>query len=397
MYRRKKNYIFILVLLIIIFLIIAVFSLTKYFLNYSSFSTLKFQNNSLLITLVLGIDKNSENKGRTDTIFLVFYNIKTHKLFIYTIPRDLRIKVNYEGKSFYDKINHIYYKSNIITLKKSLEKLLSINIPYYIILNYQIVQSLVDMLGGIKIYIDKDMHYIDHSGNLYIDIKKGFNLLDGDKIMEYLRFRADKDGDLGRIKRQINFINLLLQHKKELLKLSNIKKIVEIFYKELDTNYTLMDFNILINQFKNFPEENFYYEILLTKPIKIGGIDYLLPLQDGAYAKYRIKNIFKFLSSKEKKYTGKVTVEIKNGSNKKGMAKLLRNKLLYYDVNVLYYGNAKNIYKETVVIDRIGNLQKAQTIARILKTNNIYTKIDKGLGIDVTIIIGKDFNIDKVE
>lgn len=397
MYRRKKNYVFLIVLFIIIALIVAVVSITRYFLNYSSFSTLKFQDNSLLTTLVLGIDKTSENKGRTDTMFLTFYNIKTNKLFVYTIPRDLRVKVSYEGKSFYDKINHIYYKSDIVTLKKSLEKLLSINIPYYIILNYEIVQSLVDMLGGVKVYIDKDMHYIDHSGNLYIDLKKGFNLLDGDKVMEYLRFRADKEGDIGRIKRQINFINILLQRKNDLLKLSNVKKIIEIFYKEINTNYTLMDFNVLINQFKNFPKENFYYEILLTKPIKIGGVDYLLPLQDGAYARYRIKNIFNFLASTSKKYEKNLTVEIKNGSTKKGMAKLLRNKLLYYNVDVLYYGNADNPFKETVVIDRVGNLQKAQTVAKILKTKNIYTKIDRGLGVDVTIIIGEDFNIDRIE
>ena len=78
------------------------------------------------------------------------------------------------------------------------------------------IQQLVDKIGGIEVTVEKDMNYIDQAGDLYIDIKK-VKLLNGEQIVQYLRFRYDDEGDIGRIRRRkilylplLNLLNLLI-------------------------------------------------------------------------------------------------------------------------------------------------------------------------------------------
>jgi len=66
-------------------------------------------------------------------------------------------------------------------------------------------------------------------------------------------------------------------------------------------------------------------------------------------------------------------------------------------VEVISYGNYDRTLKETVIIDRVGNLFFAKSIQMILKNGIINTNKNTNLGIDVTIILGEDFNIDNVD
>ncbi|MCX8059357.1 MAG: LCP family protein [Spirochaetes bacterium] len=394
---RRRNFIVLIVSLILILVLIYIaFLVTKNYYKISTIEKLSTDKNEL-ICLVVGVDSKEISKGRTDTIFVVFFNLITKKVLIYSLPRDLRVKVSDPSKTVYDKINSVYSKYNISVLKETIESLLEISIPYYVIINYDFVSSLVDILGGIKIYIDKDMSYIDKAGGLYINLKKGLQILDGEKVLEYLRFRSDEEGDIGRLNRQINFLNVLLQRKKEILDFKNVPKVVDILFKKTKTNFTLSDVKILLNELEKIEISNFYYDTVLTKPVRIGGTDYLEILQKGTYDRERLKNLREFLASNEKKYYGKIRVEILNASNKLGLAKLLRNKLVYYNIDVIYFGNYSKNLKETVIIDRTGNLFYAKSIQTILRTGSINTNKNFDLGVDVTIILGEDFNIDNVD
>lgn len=394
--KRRNIFILIFSFAIIFFLIYLAISITKKYYKISTIEKLATDKNEI-VCLIVGVDSKEISKGRTDTIFILFYNFMTKKVLIFSIPRDLRLKVADPSKVVYDKANAIYSKYNINILKETLESLLEISIPYYFIVNYDLVSSLVDILGGVKIYIDKDMQYVDKAGGLYINLKKGLQLLDGEKVLEYLRYRSDEEGDIGRINRQINFINVLFQRKSDILEFKNIPKIIDILFKKSKTNFTLSDIKILFEEFEKVDISNFYYDTILTKPIRIGGVDYLEILQKGAYDKERLKNLREFLANNQKTYYGKIRVEILNASNKMGLAKLLRNKLVYYNIDVINFGNYGKNLKETIIIDRVGNLFYAKSIQTILRTGSINTSKDLDLGIDVTIILGEDFNIDNVD
>ena len=61
---------------------------------------------------------------------------------------------------------------------KTIEKTLGIKIDYYIVFNYDSVKKLVTALGGVPVYVEKDMHYTDRSGGLYVNPPKGEKILD---------------------------------------------------------------------------------------------------------------------------------------------------------------------------------------------------------------------------
>jgi len=67
------------------------------------------------------------------------------------------------------------------------------------------------MLGGVDIYVEKRLQYADRAAGLYIDIPKGLQHMDGETALKFVRFRHDALGDIGRIKRQQQFMNALLQ------------------------------------------------------------------------------------------------------------------------------------------------------------------------------------------
>ena len=88
----------------------------------------------------------------------------------------------------------------------------------------------------------------------------------------------------------------------------------------------------------------------------------------------------------------RIKIEVLNGSENPGQAQSLRNYLIKYGFDVVHFGNAmRSDYKKTIVIDRIGRPSLAKRIAEIINCQEVYSRIDKSLMVDVTIIIGADF------
>lgn len=392
--KLPKSFFFIIIFIIIGLIIFIFIKVTNYYMNAPTINSIEKQNIDILTFLVVGLD-NSSSIPRTDSIFVVMYNPKNGKVFLYNIPRDLRVRFQYQGQLIYDKINHVYSKRDIFALRSFVEALLGIKINNYCIVSYEAVSKIVDLIGGVQIYVDKDMKYTDNAQNLRINISKGLQTLDGEKALEYIRYRSDDEGDIGRIKRQINFVLKIMEQKDKLLNMKKIPNTIRIIYSKVKTDLTLLDFQYLAEQIKNISSDKFYYDVMPTKPLKIDNISYLVPLNVSgeSYAQYLIKKIKSFLIEDKINYDSTITVEILNASPQKGLAKIIRDKLIQYGINVIYYGNSNFSSKVTRIIDRIGNIEKAQQIATILRTKNVETSINPSLAVDVTIIVGEDYNI----
>lgn len=392
--KLPKSFFFIIIFIIIGLIIFIFIKVTNYYMNAPTITSIEKQNIDILTFLVVGLD-NSSSIPRTDSIFVVMYNPKNGKVFLYNIPRDLRVRFQYQGQLIYDKINHVYSKRDIFALRSVVEALLGIKINNYCIVSYEAVSKIVDLIGGVQIYVDKDMKYTDNAQNLRINISKGLQTLDGEKVLEYIRYRSDDEGDIGRIKRQINFVLKIMEQKDKLLNMKKIPNTIRIIYSKVKTDLTLLDFQYLAEQIKKISSDKFYYDVMPTKPLKIDNISYLVPLNVSgeSYAQYLIKKIKSFLIEDKINYDSTITVEILNASPQKGLAKIIRDKLIQYGINVIYYGNSNFSSKITRIIDRIGNIEKAQQIATILRTKNVETSINPSLAVDVTIIVGEDYNI----
>ncbi len=376
-----------------ILLIVALIILLYLYFNYYFFGgrVKSYINKGAPITvLFVGLDDSSDYP-KTDTIMLGIYNPKSHRIGIISIPRDLRVEVPTKLGSTPEKINIVYTKYGLNKLIKVVEKLTSIDVNFHAIAKLSDIVKIVDILGGVEIYVDKPMKYIDKSGELYIDIPKGIIKLDGLKAMEFLRYRNDERGDMGRIDRQYEFI-LNLMRKAVIQKniLANIK-MLKLLFEFVDTNMNFNDLINIVRSLSGMDFNNIDFVKIPGKFVEIMNVKYIQP--DKKRINYMLKRFIQQLNSLKSDYLpSEIKVQVLNGSGKPGVAKRVRDKLVRNGYNVVEFGNADSQnYKETIILDRVGNMKKAVKVASLLKCNLIFPKINKFIMIDITVIVGKDY------
>ena len=221
--------------------------------------------------LVLIKEASGEN---TDTIIIANYEPSTKQISLLTVPRDTKPsnKANYKINSdFYLGLKKFERSDELsLTEKKhkaaeytaqAISNLTKIPIDYYIYLEISTIKEIVNKLDGVYFDVPADLKYTDPTQDLYIDLKKGYQLLDGDKTEQFLRFRKSNsrastewkkyyDGsDLKRTEMQIKFLNELIQQKANLLELPKLIPIIKYTFENVITNTSLSDTLSLFSAF----------------------------------------------------------------------------------------------------------------------------------------------------
>ncbi len=180
----------------------------------------------------------TDNDGlRTDTIMVARINTKDHTVALLSIPRDTMIETS-KGAA---KINSIYGvygcgKRGMEALMLEVEDLLGFMPNGYVLVNLNAFVELVDLIGGVYFDVPKDMYHYDPTQNLYINLSKGYQHLDGNEAMQLVRFRGYATADIERTHVQQKFLAAVA---KKCLELSNLGKIdgyIDIFQRNVTTN-----------------------------------------------------------------------------------------------------------------------------------------------------------------
>ena len=132
--------------------------------------------------LVLGRDTGGG--GNCDTMMLASYNVTDQKVTVMNIPRDTMVNVPWDIK----KINSVYNwygggEKGIQALYKEIAQLVGFTPDYQVIVEWEAVGELVDAIGGVWFDVPRDMQYWDPLQDLAINVKKGYQLLDGDCLL----------------------------------------------------------------------------------------------------------------------------------------------------------------------------------------------------------------------
>jgi LCP family protein required for cell wall assembly len=173
--------------------------------------------------LLLGTDQDLETNSRTDTIILASVDTVQKKVSLLSIPRDTRVNIPGFGEN---KINAANLLGGTELVKATISNLIKVPIDYYIITNFEGFKDIVDTLGGVEIDVEQNMRYRAYDG--MIDLKKGVQRLDGEKALQYVRFRHDKLGDITRTQRQQKFLTALA---KEMIQAKTILKLPALIPK----------------------------------------------------------------------------------------------------------------------------------------------------------------------
>ena len=156
--------------------------------------------------------------GRADTILLAHVNPMKARINLLSIPRDTMVEIPDYG---FQKINTANVFGGADLVKESVTKLTNQKIDYYLEMKPGIMSKLVNWVGGVTLFVEKDMRYTDKAQDLDINLTKGWQKLSGKDAHDYIRFRYDIEGDIARIRRQQKFFRALT---KSIAKPSNIVK-----------------------------------------------------------------------------------------------------------------------------------------------------------------------------
>ncbi len=228
----------------------------------------------IMNVLILGLDSRDQI-CRSDTMMLLTLNNKTGAINIISIPRDMRVPIPGYGL---DKINHAYAYGEVALSQVVVEDFLDIRIDHYITTDFDGFVNIVDALGGIELEVEKAMVY--KGIDVDIDLQPGYQHLDGEKALEYVRWRSDTEADLGRVKRQQKFLKTLLQ---EIITYKNILKFPRLLPELAENIKTDLELNQAIklaNRLKSVEIGTINTLTLPGKPGKVEGISFIFPEEE---------------------------------------------------------------------------------------------------------------------
>lgn len=271
-FRKKRIFVIAAIALLAIFVAAA-----SYFWFGSGFKAkrangLPFSEHTINI-LVLGVDERADDKGRSDTMFVVTIDINSQEVSLLSVPRDTRVKIPGFG---WDKINHAYAEGGVKLSRQAAEDLLGIPIDYHAVVNFAGFYKIVDAVGGVNINVEKRMYYEDPYDNLVIDFKPGMQRMDGKTAIKYVRYRGE-DGDLGRIERQQKFIKAMMQEVATPAVLTRIPAIVKEVNSMLKTDMSQGEMLNLAKLVNDAYKKGIKTDTVPGRPGYIEQISYWLP------------------------------------------------------------------------------------------------------------------------
>lgn len=230
---------------------------------------------------------------------MMLFNVdfESGEINILSIPRDTKIEINNKIA----KINSAHKIGGMTLTLSAINDILETDIEHYVKVDYQVVMDIVDKIGGVEIDVPFLMQYNDPTTDppLNIYIEKGFQVLDGKKAHDFIRWRKSNsmsvqyaDGDLGRIRTQQYFMTELI---KQTLRAENITKLPSIaiaYFNNVETNLPL---NTILNGIKlagNLDVENVKAYTLPGEDLYIDNISYYI--QDKVHTKALLEELINY-------------------------------------------------------------------------------------------------------
>ena len=124
---------------------------------------------------------------------------------------------------------------------RTINQMFDISIHQYVVIDLATFGQIVDAIGGIDLYVERNMDYDDPEAGLSIHMRQGYRHLDGVGAEHYLRYRSDDLGDLGRTQRQQKFVKAFYAKLLRVDTLPKIPAIADILKHNVTTSAELFD------------------------------------------------------------------------------------------------------------------------------------------------------------
>lgn len=309
--KKKKHlglkiFIFILILLLIGGIL---FAIRVHDLNGNWLAAILGHNKNTLENLdKLYVLAMGESTGMSDTIIVCSYDPKTQEASMLSIPRDTFIGESERNAKTSDKINSLY--NNGRNPEKTLEavnEITGLDIKNYVLIDTEALVELVDIIGGVEFNVPIDMKYDDNGQDLHVDLKAGWQKLNGDQVEQLVRFRHNANGstysyeygmeDFGRMRTQREVIVAIVKQTIQLKNVKEIGNIIDLAEKYVQTNMNFQTLKDYIPYAINMNTDNIKAEQLPGDAKYLNGISFFL--HDEEKTKTMVDEMFNGVTSEQ--------------------------------------------------------------------------------------------------
>jgi len=193
--------------------------------------------------LLMGVDRRGmKNNGlpRSDSMMLVSVDPLTKRYDLFSILRDTYVDIPGNGSS---RINSAIVDGGPELAMKTVSQFTGLPVDRYVITDFEGFKALIDAVGGVELDVEKNMYYHDPTdkGVYDINLKKGLQQLDGNKALQYARFRHDATSDYTRTERQRKLLAAIANQMKSGTTLIQLPSILKEVTPYVQTNISSMD------------------------------------------------------------------------------------------------------------------------------------------------------------
>lgn len=169
--------------------------------------------------LMIGSDTRGEERGLSDTIMIAQYDQDSSEMKLVSLMRDTYVEVPGYGMQ---KINAAFSYGGPELLRQTIKRNFDIDLYYYAVVDFEGFSKIADLIApeGIEVNIPHQM-----SEGIGMTLGPGREVLDGEKMLGYVRFRKDENNDYGRVERQQEVITKLT---KEAVNIQNFVKLPKL-------------------------------------------------------------------------------------------------------------------------------------------------------------------------
>jgi anionic cell wall polymer biosynthesis LytR-Cps2A-Psr (LCP) family protein len=332
---------------------------------------------------------------------LFSYDPKTHKGALLDIPGNVGSLINSIQKI--GRIDVLFKPGKVDAYRAKIESLIGSSIPLYIETDITDIPKIVDLLGGLNLFIANPVEETKTSPMVLLP--SGSITLDGSKVESYLSYTASSDGEIEVISRRQRFIQALLKTIGENSSLFDRHGVYSAFKGWITTDMNRRSMLSFIALLPKLDAGRMVFQRVLGVNRTVDHQQLLFPHYDGRLLRETMRQTLASLAGPQvlSDQGLSVRLQILNGTLVSGLAHRTSQIFQSFGYDIAALGNAnRQDYAHTEILDRTGNIAQAQKVGSIIQCTRVESKLSSGRtqsqpsaavpAYDVTIILGKDFD-----
>lgn len=354
--------------------------------------------------LVMGVDRVPDApkdspaglNGRSDTLLLLRLDPSDSSVKMLSIPRDTHVNNPFLS---IDKINQANADGGAALAADVVSSTLDgVKIDRYVRVTTEAFRKLVDLVGGVEVFVPKKMHYKDVTQRLEINLEPGLQTLNGEQAEQFVRFRQDENGDIGRVQRQQLLLKAVRQRLTNPSILPRLPEMMSVMKNYVDTNINWEEMLALANFGLNLQQTDIKMVMLPGRFSQMGEFDgrsYWVvdeEKRDRLMQQYFGVEVKEIAKETENDSTTSVRIAIQNASGQSNMsnhAAAYLRKLGFR--NIYLVRDWPDTQTKTQIIVQKGDLKAAEKLQSALGMGTIEPASIGDIESDLTLRVGEDW------